>query len=141
MQDTTRTGGPLVSRLAEDAPHATEPGCGVEGCTDCEQVPATPTRPGGVLVMSDTFPGSWGWGSTEPEAVEQWRRNGGRGASLRLVIDPFWSGAWVDVMGTVQATVTDPASAEIPRRERPPVIERAERVSTNGRRSTLDLDA
>jgi hypothetical protein len=101
----------------------------------------TAARVGGVLVMSDTYPGAWGWGSTEPEAVEQWRRNGGRGASLRLVIDPYWSGAHVDQMGQVWADVTDPAHASTPRRERPPVIASAERVGPRGKREPLDLDA
>lgn len=98
-------------------------------------------RVGGLLIMSDTFPGSWGWGETETAALERWKANGGRGARLVLTIDPYWSGAYVDAMGTVGATLTDPSNVDVPRRDRPPVITHGERVSTNGRRSILDLDA
>jgi hypothetical protein len=101
---------------------------------------STPARIGGCIVMSDTFPGSWGWGSDEAAAVEQWRRNGGHGASLRLAIDPFWRDAHVDQMGQVWADVADPAHEDVPRRDRPRVVTSMTRVAVNGRRKALDLD-
>ncbi len=121
----------------------------LEQCSRCgERVPfgthAAPLpapRVGGVLIQSDTFPGSWGWGLDEAAAVEQWKRNGGRGARLVLAIDPFWQAARVDQMGQVWADVVDPATASTPRRDRPPVIAHAERVTARGKRSPLDLDA
>ena len=96
-------------------------------------------RIGGFIVMSDTFPGSWGWGADEAAAVEQWRRNGGHGTSLRLAIDPFWRDAHVDQMGQVWADMADPA-APGPREDRPRVITSIERVGPRGKRTPLDLD-
>lgn len=97
---------------------------------------------GGWVVLSDTFPGSWGAGTTEPEAEAAWRRAGGRGPSIRVEVDPFWCRAWVDCFGAIRATVTDPESVSIPHRDRPPVIAAAWRVSRSGRRAPLDnLDA
>lgn len=98
-------------------------------------------RVGGVLVLSDTFPGSWGWGPTEAEAVEEWKRNGGRGARLVARIGAYWRDARVDWMGQVFADVLDPAHADVPRRDRPPVIESLERVGPRGKREPLPLDA
>jgi hypothetical protein len=101
---------------------------------------ATAPRVGGVLVMSDTLPGYWGWGVDEAAAVEQWRRSGGRGASLRFVIDPYWSDVRPNDWGQVYAEVTDPAHADVPRKDRPPVIVSGERVGPRGKRTPLDLD-
>jgi hypothetical protein len=111
--------------------------CG-RGRGDLQHAEPAP-RVGGVVVTSDTFPGSWGWGSTEAEAVEEWKRHGGRGARLVLAIDPYWSAARVDWMGQVWADVTDPASADVPRKDRPPVIMHAERVGPRGKRAPIDL--
>lgn len=71
------------------------------------------------LVMSDTYPGYWGADSSIPGAVAQWRSQGGRGRYALLVIHPYYHSPYVDVMGSVGATATDP---NVPRRERPPVL-------------------
>lgn len=95
---------------------------------------------GGWIVASDAYPGAWGRGSTEAEALDHWRRNGGRGARIVLLVDSAYVLPWVDVFGRVQATAV-PQWHDVPRSQRPPVIAAGWRVSTNGRRSVLDLDA
>ena len=99
-----------------------------------------PEHVGGFIVQSDTFPGSWGWGPTEAEAVERWRANGGRGSRFVLTIDPAYCAAYVDQMGQTWADWAGPGTIP-PRRERPALIARAERVGARGKRTPLDLDA
>ena len=89
------------------------------------------------IVMTDSFPGYWGKGETEAEALAECKRHGGsRGPWLVAEIDPWWDEAWVDGMGQVMAQCSED-KVEVPRRERPPVVCSLVRLGVRGKRTAV----
>lgn len=90
------------------------------------------------IVMTDTFPGSWGRGETEVEARDECKRHGGKGPWLSLEIDPWWDSAWVGGLGAVLAACSE-EKASVPREDRPPVVAGSWRLGVRGKRTAVTL--
>ena len=88
------------------------------------------------IAMTSTYPGYWGAGDTDIEAVKNCRSQGGTSAipGILLEIDPFYVDAYVDMMGTPCAYASDP---EVPFNERPKMIVQAWRVGKRGARTPI----
>lgn len=74
------------------------------------------------IVTSDTFPGYWGAGTSEEEAIKNFRRSGGRKPGFLIECDPFYTDCWVDGLATVRGTATD---LDRDMNEWPPIIKAA----------------
>ena len=58
------------------------------------------------VVVTDQFPGYWGKGQTEEEAMRECKRRARRAPGYLIYeIDPWWDDATVNEMGNVIATV------------------------------------
>lgn len=74
------------------------------------------------IVTSNTYPGYWGAGASEEEAVKNFRLSGGRKPGFLIECDPFYTDCWVDGLATVRGTATD---VDRDTDEWPPIIKRA----------------
>jgi hypothetical protein len=92
------------------------------------------------VVMTDSWPGYWGAGETEDEALANCKRSGGRPSktgTVRIVIHEAYDEVGVDMMGGLSAVYTgDP---DTPYAERPKMVCEAWRVGPRGKRQRLDL--
>lgn len=87
------------------------------------------------VIMTDSWPGYWGAGDTEAEALTNLKRSGGRPSkhgTLRFVLHEEYINPWVDVMGSINCTYKgDP---ETPHEERPAVVKEGWRYGPKGGR-------
>lgn len=81
------------------------------------------------IVMTDGWPGYWGRGLTEAEALRNWRAEGGHGGTLRVLFHEDYYDCRIDPMGGWEAHYKYPEVDE-----RPYAIVRIDRVSANGRK-------
>ena len=91
-----------------------------------------------VIILTDSWPGYWGAGETEEEALANLKAAGGRPSktgTIRLEINEAYEDASVDGMGSVSAQYKgDPED-----KNRPPVVKQAYRVGPRGHRVSLTL--
>ena len=89
-----------------------------------------------ILILTDSWPGYWGAGETEEEALANLRAAGGRPSktgTIRFLINEAYEEASVDGMGTVSAQYKgDPDDAK-----RPPIFDEAWRVGPRGKRTRI----
>lgn len=87
------------------------------------------------LIMTGSWPGYWGSGQTEAEALANLKAAGGRPGkhgTLRFVIDDMYEDPQVDMMGGITARYKgDP---DTPHSERPPVLVEGWRYGPRGAR-------
>jgi hypothetical protein len=91
-----------------------------------------------IVILTDSYPGYWGAGETEDEALANLKAAGGRPSktgTVRLVINEAYEDASVDGMGTVSAQYKgDPEDDD-----RPTIVDEAWRVGPRGKRERLSL--
>lgn len=91
------------------------------------------------LVMTDSWPGYWGVGETEDEALANCKAAGGRPSktgTVRLLIHEAYDDVGVDMMGGLSAMFTgDP---DLPHSQRPKAVVEAWRVGPRGKRTAID---
>jgi hypothetical protein len=90
------------------------------------------------LVTTDTYPGYWGSGATEQEAIENCRNSRGRAPFMVHEIDEFYGLAHVDDLGQVWADALEQNRSK-PRREWPKVIVRSEKIGVRGKRTKVSI--
>jgi hypothetical protein len=88
-----------------------------------------------IIVMTDSWPGYWGCGETEADALANLRKAGGqpsRTGTVRFTLHEMYDDPDVDMIGGLSAHYKgDP---ETPHSERPPVVVEAWRYGPRGGR-------
>lgn len=93
-----------------------------------------------MVVMTDSWPGYWGVGETEEEALANCKAAGGRPSktgTVRFTLHEMYHDPAVDMMGGLSAHFKgDP---DTPHSERPKVVTEAWRVGPRGKRTRIDF--
>lgn len=86
------------------------------------------------VATTDSYPGYWGSGDDEREAVANCKKHGGRAPFISWEIDDFYHSARVDGLGQIFA---EAKSTEKPRSDWPPVVASVTRIGVRGKRTVL----
>jgi hypothetical protein len=90
------------------------------------------------VVMTDSFPGYWGHGETEDEALANCKAVGGRPSktgTVRFRLHEMYHDPSVDMMGGLSAHYK--GDSDDLRSARPPVVAEAWRVGPRGKRTPI----
>lgn len=71
------------------------------------------------VAMTASYPGYWGAGDTEQEAIRNCKSQAGKAPGILIEVNEFYVDPWVDMMGTLQCHA--PEGTEVPRGEWPKV--------------------
>ena len=92
------------------------------------------------VVMTDSWPGYWGAGDTEEEALANCKAAGGRPSktgTVRLTLHEDYHDPSVDGMGGLSAYYK--GAPETRWKDRPKVVSEAWRVGPRGKRTAIDF--
>lgn len=92
------------------------------------------------VVTTDTYPGHWGRGDTEDEAIANCKRHHGRAPFISHQIHEYFASAFVDEFGQLWADIK-PEYLHVPRKDRPAVVVQSVRIGARGKRTPLSKEA
>jgi hypothetical protein len=89
------------------------------------------------VITTDTYPGYWGVGDSEAEAIANCKKNHGKAPFLSYRINNMYGKSWVNGMGTIVAELKPEYTDLIGRQEFPEVVEEVVLIGARGKRTPV----